>query len=83
MINDLKQKMGMSVILITHDLGAIAENCDNAVVMYGGRVAESAEVVELFKNPLHPYTKGLLKSIRTCTHPKNYSAYHKGKSAVT
>lgn len=63
MINDLKKKMGMSVILITHDLGVIAENCDNAVVMYGGRVAESAEVVELFKNPLHPYTKGLLKSI--------------------
>ncbi|MBF0301918.1 MAG: ABC transporter ATP-binding protein [Desulfamplus sp.] len=63
MIKELKQKMGMSVILITHDLGVIAENCDDAVVMYGGRVAERAGVVELFKNPLHPYTQGLLKSI--------------------
>lgn len=63
MINELQVKLAMSVILITHDLGVIAENCDNAVVMYGGRVAERAGVVELFSNPLHPYTQGLLKSI--------------------
>lgn len=63
MIDELKQKMSMSVILITHDLGVIAENCDEAVVMYGGRVAERAGVVELFRNPLHPYTQGLLNSI--------------------
>jgi len=63
MIRELKLKLSMSVILITHDLGVIAENCDDAVVMYGGRVAERAGVAELFSNPLHPYTVGLLKSI--------------------
>ncbi|MBA3013072.1 MAG: ABC transporter ATP-binding protein [Proteobacteria bacterium] len=56
-------KVSMSVILITHDLGVIAENCDHVVVMYAGRVAETADVADLFKNPLHPYTKGLLTSI--------------------
>ncbi len=63
LIRDLQEKMGMSVIFITHDLGVIAENCDDAVVMYGGRAAERAGVRELFKNPLHPYTRGLLQSI--------------------
>ncbi len=63
LIRDLQKKMGMSVILITHDLGVIAENCDDAVVMYGGRVAERAGVKELFKRPFHPYTKGLLGSM--------------------
>ncbi|MBU0973402.1 MAG: ABC transporter ATP-binding protein [Proteobacteria bacterium] len=56
-------QVSMSVILITHDLGVIAENCDHVVVMYAGRVAETAGVADLFKNPLHPYTKGLLTSI--------------------
>ncbi|SLM28811.1 oligopeptide transporter subunit; ATP-binding component of ABC superfamily [Desulfamplus magnetovallimortis] len=63
LISTLQREMGMSVILITHDLGVIAENCEDAVVMYGGRVAERAGVKELFKNPSHPYTKGLLNSI--------------------
>ncbi|MBF0234426.1 MAG: ABC transporter ATP-binding protein, partial [Desulfamplus sp.] len=63
MVNELQTKLAMSVILITHDLGVIAENCDDAVVMYGGRVAERAGVAELFSDPLHPYTQGLLKSI--------------------
>ncbi len=80
LINDLKQQMGMSVILITHDLGVIAENCDNAVVMYGGRVAESAGVVDLFKNSLHPYTQGLLNSIPTLNRvPKSILPTIKGR----
>lgn len=54
---------GMAVILITHDLGVIAENCDRVVVMYAGTVAESAPVKTLFGQPFHPYTKGLLQSI--------------------
>ena len=53
----------MAVILITHDLAVIAENTDDVVVMYAGRVVERASVEELFKNPLHPYTRGLLDSI--------------------
>jgi len=68
LIKELQNSFSMSVILITHDLGVIAENCDEAVVMYAGRVAEKALVNELFKNPLHPYTKGLLKSIPTFTN---------------
>lgn len=63
LIDELQAEMGMAVILITHDLGVIAENCDEVVVMYGGRVVECAPVKELFANPLHAYTKGLLRSI--------------------
>ncbi len=63
LIMALKEKIGMSVILITHDLGVIAENCDEVVVMYAGRIAETAKVSQLFENPLHPYTQGLLASI--------------------
>ena len=63
LIKSLQQKSEMSVILITHDLGVIAQNCDDVVIMYAGRIAERAEVTELFKYPKHPYTKGLLTSI--------------------
>ena len=63
LIDELQAEMNMAVILITHDLGVIAENCDDVLVMYGGRVVEWASVNELFANPLHAYTKGLLRSI--------------------
>ena len=63
LIKGLREKSGMSIILITHDLGVIAENCDQVVVMYAGRIAETADVSSLFSRPLHPYTKGLLTSI--------------------
>jgi len=63
LIKNLQVQSGMSVILITHDLGVIAENCDDVVVMYAGRIAEKAEVRQLFKHPCHPYTRGLLTSI--------------------
>ncbi len=63
LIQDLQKETGMSVIFITHDLGVIAEVCDDVVVMYAGKVAETASALELFKNPKHPYTKGLLSSI--------------------
>jgi peptide/nickel transport system ATP-binding protein len=59
----LKKDHGMAMIFITHDLGVIAEIADHVAVMYGGRIVESAPVEELFKNPSHPYTKGLLSSI--------------------
>ena len=72
LLQDLKDELGMSVILITHDLGVIAESCDEVVVMYAGRVVEKAPVDELFANPLHAYTKGLLASIpRLETEPKS------------
>jgi oligopeptide/dipeptide ABC transporter ATP-binding protein len=65
----LQSEMGMSTILITHDLGVIAETCDEVVVMYAGRVVERASTEELFSNPLHAYTKGLLHSIPTLDTP--------------
>ncbi len=59
----MKEKLGMAVILITHDLGVVAEAADRVVVMYCGEIVESAEVKSLFAQPMHPYTFGLLKSI--------------------
>ncbi len=63
LMRDLRTRMGTSVILITHDLGVIAEMADRVAVMYAGRIVEQAENITLFKNPLHPYTKGLMDSI--------------------
>ncbi len=63
LIKELQRENGMAVIFITHDLGVIAELCDNVVVMYAGRVSEKAPVSKIFQNPKHPYTAGLLESI--------------------
>ena len=63
LMNEMKERNGTSVILITHDLGVVAENAQKVVVMYAGEVVEIAEVGTLFANPLHPYTRGLLASI--------------------
>ncbi|NWH05741.1 ABC transporter ATP-binding protein [Desulfobacter latus] len=63
LIFQFRDTTGMAVILITHDLGLIAENCDRVIIMYAGTVAESAAVTTLFRHPFHPYTKGLLQSI--------------------
>lgn len=57
-----KEQSNMSIMLITHDLGVVAEMADYVIVMYSGKIVEEGEVVELFNNPKHPYTKGLLKS---------------------
>ena len=66
----LQAELGMSVILITHDLGVIAETCDEVVVMYGGRVVERAPVREIFARPRHAYTRGLLASIPRLETPR-------------
>lgn len=63
LINELKEKIGMSVLLITHDLGIIAEAADEVYVMYAGKIAEHAPMKSLFKTPCHPYTVGLMNSI--------------------
>jgi oligopeptide/dipeptide ABC transporter ATP-binding protein len=63
LIVDLNRRMGMGVILITHDLAVVAETCSRVIVMYLGQIVEEATVEELFDNPLHPYTLGLLKSV--------------------
>jgi oligopeptide/dipeptide ABC transporter ATP-binding protein len=63
LLRDLQQRLSMSVLLITHDLGLVAENAERVVVMYAGRVVESAPVEDIFARPMHPYTRGLLGSI--------------------
>ncbi|MBA4535737.1 ABC transporter ATP-binding protein [Bacillus aquiflavi] len=63
LIKELQQKLNMSVIMITHDLGIVAETCDYVAVMYCGKVVEYADVKTLFKKPKHPYTIGLLNSL--------------------
>lgn len=63
LMKDLKQRFNTGIILITHDLGVIAEMADNVVVMYAGKIVEEAPVSELFESPKHPYTQGLLASI--------------------
>lgn len=65
LIRDLQAQLGMSVILITHDLGVVAEMCDEVIVMYAGEVCERGTADEIFYNPKHEYTKGLLRSIPT------------------
>ena len=63
LLGNLQKKLGLAVLLITHDLGVVAEFCERVVVMYTGRIVESAPVGELFANPAHPYTRGLLHSL--------------------
>jgi len=63
LIVDLQEKLGTAVIMITHDLGVIAETAHRVAVMYAGRVVEDADVEDLFANPRHPYTRGLLRAI--------------------
>ena len=63
LISDLQEKTGMALLLITHDLGVIAEMADRVLVMYAGRKVEEAPVVDLFNHPVHPYTIGLMRSV--------------------
>ena len=63
LLRELKDKLGMAMLLITHDLGVVAETCDRVLVMYAGRMAETASTEPLFRGPLHPYTRGLMRAI--------------------
>jgi len=63
LVDKLKAEFGVGIILITHDLAVVANSCDRVVVMYAGRIVEEAPILDLYDNPLHPYTRGLLNSI--------------------
>ena len=71
LISELEQELGTSMILITHDLGVIAETVKRVLVMYTGKVVEEANVVDLFNNPCHPYTEGLMFSIPSIDEKQN------------
>src|SRR4029079_15579663 len=62
-MRELQDRLGMAIMLITHDLGVVAEMCDDVVVMYAGRVVERGPVDDVFTSPQHPYTEALLQSI--------------------
>ena len=63
LLHELSTELGVSVLMITHDLGVVAQFCDRVQVMYAGRIVERAPIVEIFASPLHPYSEGLLKSV--------------------
>jgi oligopeptide/dipeptide ABC transporter ATP-binding protein len=70
LLGELQREFNMSVLLITHDLGVVAETCDRVAVMYAGKIVEYAPIVELFERPKHPYTHGLFRSLPTLTGKK-------------
>ncbi len=70
LMQELRDRVGTSIIMITHDLGIIAEMCDEVNVMYAGQIVEQANVFDLFENPSHPYTRGLLASIPKSTESR-------------
>lgn len=63
LMKELKEKIHMSILMITHDLGIVVDSCDRVIIMYAGQIVESAPVKDLFNNPFHPYTKGLISAI--------------------
>ena len=71
-MKELSDTHGMSVLIITHNLGVVAEICDYVYVMYAGHIVESASVFEIFDHPAHPYTKGLLESIPRIGQEQEY-----------
>lgn len=75
LIVDLNQKLGMGIMLITHDLGVVAQTCQRVIVMYLGYIVEEGTVEDIFDRPQHPYTLGLIKSIPTLTTPKDQKLF--------
>ena len=75
LMRDLKERFQTSIILITHDIGVIAEMCDRVAVMYAGNIVELADVITIFKEPKHPYTKALLKAIPSANSSRDEELY--------
>lgn len=78
LMNQLQKEQGTAIVMITHNLGVVAESCDYVYVMYAGKIMEEAPVRELFKNPMHPYTYGLMNSIPKMTETKEHLYTIKG-----
>lgn len=71
LMRELNERLNTAILLITHDLGVVAETCERVVVMYAGQVVEEAPVAEIFNNPQHPYTKGLIQSVPDMRYKKD------------
>jgi ABC-type dipeptide/oligopeptide/nickel transport system ATPase component len=78
LLQDIQQALGLAVVLVTHDLGVVAEVCDSVVVMYAGKVAEYGGVDRIFNEPRHPYTQRLLASFRISTGRLKHSPPSRG-----
>ncbi len=76
LIQQLQNELDLAVIMITHDLGVIAEVCDRVLVMYAGQIVENGKIREIFKSPKHPYTQGLMKSIPVIGENKNKELFN-------
>jgi peptide/nickel transport system ATP-binding protein len=72
LLEDLRKKLNLAVILITHDLSIIADTCDRAAIMYAGKIVEYVDVLDLFKDPLHPYTQGLIHAFPNIKSPRTH-----------
>jgi peptide/nickel transport system ATP-binding protein/oligopeptide transport system ATP-binding protein len=70
LLQRLRETLGMAVIIVTHDLGVVAQSCDRVAILYGGRVAEYGTVANVFSNPHHAYTLGLLRSVPDARHAR-------------
>jgi peptide/nickel transport system ATP-binding protein len=70
LLRQLRDKLGLSMILVSHDLSIIADTCDSVAIMYGGKIVESGDIVAIFKRPMHPYTQGLLGAFPSITSEK-------------
>jgi oligopeptide/dipeptide ABC transporter ATP-binding protein len=70
LLNNLQKELGMSMLLITHDLGVVSEMCDEVAIMYAGKIVEQGTIHDIFTNPKHPYTQGLLKATLVLGHKK-------------
>lgn len=71
LLHELRERVGMSVLLVTHDLGVVAQHCDDMAVMYAGKIVESGSVAEIFANPRHPYTRALLNALPAHADPQH------------
>jgi len=72
LVKDLQKKLNLAVILITHDLSVIAEICDKAAIMYAGKIVEYGQILDIYKNPKHPYTEGLISAFPSITGEKKH-----------
>ena len=70
LMKELNSRLNTAILLITHDLGVVAETCERVIVMYSGQIIEEASVKMIFKNPEHPYTKGLIQSVPDMRYKK-------------
>ena len=82
-IEELKDKLGFSILFITHDLSLMVEFSDRIAIMYAGQIVELAPAQELFNNPLHPYTQGLMNSFPSLTRARSEADRHSGLAART